>query len=1052
MNSARLTFIVIATALALSAQLTRSQFSGTLEDDTGAAIIGVRVTASNQATGIRWETETNEAGTYRLVAVEQGSYNIEYRRAGLETINLRDVTVAANQEVILNQVLRPAAELSELTVVASAAQVQLARASATLDRHVTQQVVDGLSVTPAGQIFSVWNFALLAPTAVRVSNAAAPRTISVNGQRSASLNFTLDGIDNNEFFSGIPANYPIREELSEVQVQTAAYSAEFGRNSSQLSLISRSGTNNWHGEIFDYHAANWLQAVTLQDKRAGLKSPRFVSNRAGLIIGGPIRTNRTFFFGHGSTYPRRFGLSARTATPIIIPTPRGFAALSSIPLGSGQTAQSRQLALDVIGFFPELYARAPSFQDVRPVNVNGIPIEVGTARITYPNPSNSWAASFRIDHQLTSQDTLTFRIAEAAAHEPNANVVFSNAGFGTRFISSSDFRSRSHGLSYTRLISSRLTNEMRVGYNSFRQDYLNRTEEPATVVTQFFALGPSERTPNKTGSSTLQLQNVLSWLSGRHGIKFGADIRVLKFTAELAEAERGLWRFANLADFLNGQPQQLQLLFGNPVYDGRMPVQYYFVQDDWRATPELTLTFGLRYESVPVPLGYLGASSPEVASAGVPLPVRSDRNDWGPRFGFAWSPSAKDGLVASLFGAGGSVVRGGFGIAYNPLFIHLQDVRNNYPRAQFLRVFAPDAIALYPRIPATPGTTAAFNPGVDFTNLPSDSQNPTTNFYSLSVQRGLGSNHILEIGYSGSRNYHLPSRTQTNQAILTTMQATQVIASGNPNAIPSVPQRRLHPEWGSRIVIEPAANAIYNAGFVRLDRTFSRGWLGGIAYTWSSNFSDNDGGDPQNYSDRKLDYARSVLDRPHRLVVNSLYQTPALIGRSRIVREIFGTWQISGLYEWQSGEPFNITTGVDSTGAGLATAFAARPDYNAAGRILLDPVTNDWRTFRTPADSTSIFVVPRNANGALLTNSMPAGGTLGRNAFRGPSFINCNLTAGKTFSLAESWRLELRGESTNVFNHRNFGPPVAVMNAVNFGSNISDPGVRTIQLLAKLRF
>lgn len=484
-----------------------------------------------------------------------------------------------------------------------------------------------------------------------------------------------------------------------------------------------------------------------------------------------------------------------------------------------------------------------------------------------------------------------------------------------------------------------------------------------------------------------------------------------------------------------------------------MPVQFYFLQDEWKAKPNLTLTLGIRYEYQPVPLGYLGAANAEVASGGVPLPVQPDKNNWAPRIGFAYSPTPRDGIAKRIFGSDRTSIRGGFGMAYNPLFIHLSDVRNNYPRAQFIRSFAPATTNIYPQLPPVNQTSFPFDPRADFTNLPTYAEQPTTNFYSFSIQRGIGASHLLELGYSGSRNYHQSVRTQTNPAILTSAQASQVIATGNVNAIPAVPLRRIHPEWGSRVLIEPAGISSYNAAFVRFDRSFSNGLLGSVAYTYSSNLSDNDGADLQNYFDRRNDYARSIYDRPHRLVVNLLYQTPRLSGHSRFVREALANWQITGLQEWQSGEPFTITTGVDSPGNGLAgVAFVARPDYNPAGVITLDPVTNDWRTFRTPANSTSIFVTPRRADGLPLANAMPSGGTLGRNTFRAPSFVNTNLSIGKIFTLTERWRLELRGEATNALNHRNFGPPVAVMSSPLFGTNATDPGGRTVQLLAKIRF
>ena len=168
---------------------------------------------------------------------------------------------------------------------------------------------------------------------------------------------------------------------------------------------------------------------------------------------------------------------------------------------------------------------------------------------------------------------------------------------------------------------------------------------------------------------------------------------------------------------------------------------------------------------------------------------------------------------------------------------------------------------------------------------------------------------------------------------------------------------------------------------------------------------------------------------------------------------LFGGWRLAGFSEWQSGQPFLVTTGVDSTGVGPSLAGASsRPDYNPSGIIALDPVTGNMRSFQTPINGSGVFVTPLGRDGRPLANSMPFGGNLGKNTFRGPGLSLWNLDLARAFPIRERLRLEFRADAENLFNHRNFGPPDASMNSLTFGSNRSDPVIRNVRLSLKLRF
>ena len=262
----------------------------------------------------------------------------------------------------------------------------------------------------------------------------------------------------------------------------------------------------------------------------------------------------------------------------------------------------------------------------------------------------------------------------------------------------------------------------------------------------------------------------------------------------------------------------------------------------------------------------------------------------------------------------------------------------------------------------------------------------------------------------------------------------------------------------------------YHGLFVRIDKRISRGLLFGGNYTWSANFSDNDeplaisaiiNSSPpvaQSYFNYRNEWSRSIFDRPLRFVVHYLYEipTPDLVGKTAPPwKLVLGDWQVSGFFEWQSGQPFTVRTGVDSGGSGVFSAVSGwRPDLNLNGIFTKDPVEGNLRTFSTPIDGTGIFLTQLR-NGLPLANSMPIGGNLGRNTLRGPSLANWNLSLAKRIPISESFSLQIRADFFNLWNHRNFGNPNAVMSNFalgTFGTNLTDPGTRTMLLALKVFF
>jgi hypothetical protein len=324
---------------------------------------------------------------------------------------------------------------------------------------------------------------------------------------------------------------------------------------------------------------------------------------------------------------------------------------------------------------------------------------------------------------------------------------------------------------------------------------------------------------------------------------------------------------------------------------------------------------------------------------------------------------------------------------------------------------------------------------------------------------------VLELGYTGNRSYHQLRQRDANPGVLTAAQAATVIATDNPN---NVLIQRLNPAWGPRNIIDPSAKSEYHAGYVKFDRRMSQGLLLGANYTWSANFSDNDEAFglndivtsspqvPQDFFNYRAEWGRSAFDRPHRLVFHYVYEIPGIPSSwgGSALDKVFGGWQVAGATEFQSGQPFTIRTGVDTAGT-LAGGSAGRPNFNPGGILIKDPVTNDLRTFTMPADNTALVVAPRNrTTNVILQYSMPGGGNLGRNTFRGPSFQNWNISVMKKVVVTENLSVQLRSDFVNAWNHNNFQNPVSLMANGNFGQNTANllTDARQILFSAKIRF
>jgi outer membrane receptor protein involved in Fe transport len=1043
----------------VSAQLTRGSIAGTVKDNTGAAIPGAQVTVTNLDTKISRATTTNETGFYRIPALDPGSYSVRVEKSGFESILAEDLTVRTTQETTYDPTLKVGAVSEVVSVSALSEGVELNKTAPTIGLSSNARQVVELPLS-AGR--NINNLAVLSPNAFRGPGSSG---ISVNGQRARNNNFTIDGSDNNDISVTISTSTVIPEAVQEFQVQTNAFSVEFGRNSgAQVNVITRSGTNEFRGNVFEYYSGSALSALDTIEKRNGLKRPaRFNRNQAGGAIGGPIIREKLFFFG--ALQADRIRTGATPGPTIRIPTPTGFAALGSVPLraASGttpaQTPASRQAVLSALNFLNDVYKLNPTFTGLRNDTVNGVAIQTGNTNVAISQPQNIWNWLAKVDGKLGESDSFTVRYLY---DKPVSANVVSNTQFGSLFAGNQNILDQNAAVSETHVFSPTIINEVRLSYIRRNLGFPeNDPNSSTTNIAGLFTIGGASNFPQGRIQNSYQLSDTVSWQLQKHSLKFGFDYRHIRLANQAAFDSKGTFTFNNLADYLNNFVFSYAQALQTSSFNARQNQQFWFVQDDYRVTPTFTLSLGLRYEYSDTPFGFFGATDAQSLNALVPGPTFKDKNNFAPGIGFAWSPRPQSGLLRTLMGEGKTAIRGGYRIGYDILFYNILVVNaSNFPRV--VVGLQNNLFDVFPTRTRVSGA-ASFNPLATYVNSPEDLKNPQAQSFSLTIQRQLQNSFVLEFGYAGSRGINGINQLQANPALLSAAQIATVQQTRSATSIPSTQARRLFPQFGSRVLIASTAQSTYHSGFASLNKRFGNGLQFTSSYTFSKNMSNNDeslgvgaitAGSPQipqDYFNIAAEKSVSAFDRTHRFAASWLYEIPWFKGNwaeQAVVKQIFSNWQLSGIFEAQSGQPFTILTGVDTNGNG---GGGDRPNFNPSGAFTKDPITGDLRSFTNDRLTGRYFVPVVGANGLPIANSL-GNGNLGKNTLRGQGFSSWNMSLMKRVKLTETMNIALRADALNIFNQKYFGNPVGNMNSPDFGRNLNNGGNRSLVLGAKFSF
>ena len=1062
-------FAVLALALA-HGQTSRGTVSGTVLDPTGAAVSAARVTLTGTATGIRLFTDTNDAGVFRFDAVDLGVYDLTVAHPGFRTYSATGVGAEANRVTTVDPHLEIGATETRIEVSGESSEI-LIKDSPLRGGNFQPREVRDLPLVSQNPL----SLARTLPGATEASGSRVWSGIgagngagfSINGQRPRGNNYLLDGTENNEVsVSGEEQVFTIADAVEEVSVQTGDFGVEFGRaGGGVFNLVTKSGTNSLHGTLLWRYQSQRFNSVSNFNKLTGIPQSVFSNNIFGFTAGGPIRKNQTFFFAAF----QQNDLHSTANFPMQVPTAEAATRLRSMFPSNPR--------LDVyLGALGDLRGTGAPFNLVLGVDpqtgVDRGSVQFATAAYVLPsiNDGPQWLA--RIDHHQSEAHRLSWRYSYDSQISLPSSLQGSVAFPG--FVQENNFSHHNFLFADSYTFGPTYTNEFRFSYG--RPDSRGAITWPgsvplaltfpATTITNVSAPGVASQNETFHYGDNFLFQETQTKLSGRHAFRYGVE-----FLRQLITQQRGANNlgaitftnaigysaFANFVDDFSGPSASVNRVFGARVLHPDQLHQTYFFQDNWKVTPTLALTLGLRYEN----FGQYTNSLPYPAFNGfdpaqllVRHEVSPDNKDFGPAFGLAWSPQFDASRwLRRFFGDGKTVLRGGYQLSYDnlPTQLIFLGPATTTPNAISSQVNAPNSGRGLPNWFEQIPTTASAPKITDAeTVLDKNLRNPYTERWSFGIERQFRESTVLDVSYVGSESHRLTT-----------------LADWNPRLINGI---RLYPSYGTVIAKTSQGNSSYNSLQTHLDRRFARGFQVAAAYTWSKLIdSTSEGVGYQNFQqpDRQnrtsipvmqgglaLDRGLSDFDRPQRLTIAYLWTVPG--PRASWLKYAFGGWSLAGITTFQSGTPFTVANGSGSDRNNDAIP-ADRPDIGNPSaplntRAVLFPRCASG--YQNP--DTASCVSPTDVHwveGAGLPNSA----TVGRNTLRTGGTNNFDLNLTKSIPFGETRRLELRWESLNAFNHPQFVQvPQMSVNGAPAGHflnrDYTDSGIRSMWVQVKMVF
>jgi hypothetical protein len=1036
--------LLIGSVETIFAQSATATLTGTVTDETGAVVAGATVVVTDLAKQLERQTTTNSDGFFIVPQLLPSRYKIKVQRTGFATAELPDVALNVGDQSSIRIQLK-VAQVGETVTITEASLVSEAPAVATL---VNRQFVENQPLN--GRSFQT--LVELSPgVVITPSNLVTPGQFSVNGQRAGSNYFTVDGVSANFGSSasttlyetaggGVPsyssqgstASLASVDAVQEFSIQTSTYAPEFGRQpGAQVQLVTRSGTNDFHGSIFEYLRNDKFDANNFFANANNLKRPPIRQNDFGGVIGGPVLLpkslfgpmaydgrNRTFFF---FSYE-----GVRLRTPFV-----------TVPLQ-----------------VPSLAARQNATGVLRDI-LNAFPLPTGAPLAATPNaapyqaafskPSTLDATSFRIDQNFGPKLSLFGRVN----HAPS--VTDERARFcAASCVARLDHKTDTYTAGATMTFGARLSNDLRVNYSKagVNQSYFIDNFGGAIVPPQSSLYPPFTSGPqgyiyievDPSGENTISdglfsdqkqrqfnVVNNLSYTVGGHALKFGVDYRRLAPTADSGTYRRN-FIFPNITSLVGGVAPTASLVgidaVLRPIYQNFSA----YAQDTWRTTSRLTLTYGLRYEVNPAPSEQDGREPVTVLTLNNPtsLAPRGTRfyettfNNFSPRVGASYQLSQKRGTV----------VRGGFGVFY--------DLGYNFTGTAFSTTLYPNARTLGLTNQMFTSPTAAVQPPAVSANPPyprifayqRDFKLPYTLQYNIAIEQAIGASNVLKATYVGANGRRLGR--------VTTL---------------------VNPGFFTRIdAVTNDATSDYHGLQLQYQRRLSKGLQALVSYTFAKSLdivseeSFQNRQSPTGRFDPKQDRGPSSFDLRHAFNAAISYAIPSPFADGA-GKAIFGGFGLDTIVRARSATPVNMLSGRDPFGLGFTTV--SRPDLVAGQPLYL----------KDPSFAGGIRFNPAAFDG-VTPIAQGRQGTLGRNVLRGFSANQIDVALRRDFKLVESLNMQFRLDAFNLFNRANFANPNGILTSALFGRATQmlssglggmSPlyqigGPRSLQLALKLQF
>jgi len=1053
----------------ITAQTESARVQGTVTDTSGAAIAGATVTVTDLGTRRVVTVQTSEDGSYSVLSLQPGRFQITVAQTNFKTTK-QDVTLEVAQNATLNFSLEPGAVTETVTISDDIPQIETSSSAigeVIQGREAVELPLNGRNVLELARLTPGVTQGIPGGFASGVGNNAETyrgnntggAALSINGQRTQANNFLLDGVDNNESLVNTINIFPSAEAIQEFRVQTSVAAAEFGRGGGGIiNSVIKSGKNQFYGSAFLFLRNDELDArPTFNAEKSEFRRGQFGGTFGGPITflnvgdGGPqifSGKDKLFFFADYEGLRQFLPFGQETATVPTVEFRNGnFAALldPSINIQLRDPLTGLPVPGNRLDLLPGGRLNQVGLNYLRAYPLPNRPGVFNNYAVTRNQTTNSDTFDIRIDGNISDSNQIFGRYSWGRFDQTTSSRLPAlPAGFGS---GTNPTRTRAFVVGLNTAVSTNLFNELRVQVNRIKYGYTPPFFD--TPVSANLGIPNANRDSSLGGGAliggyngqleytgdfgpyivpqdTYQIVDSLSYSTGNHTLKFGGTI--LRRDVALFRPNRGKGYFFLVG---NGDPsqcanstgttkfEQADLLIGfvcnyqiGPPF-GTVGTRNWengaFVQDDWKATRNLTFNLGVRYEYFTNPTEqYARQANFDISSGRLVLAqdnsdslTETDKNNFSPRVGFAYD----------IGGKGKSVIRGGYGIFY---FLDRGGIDNqlaqNPPFSGF-SVFTYEAgfrITLSGRAPngsldsrlATGALPLGDVSGIDLNNpqnvdvlavLP-DNKTSNVQQFNVQYQRQLTNSTALSIGYVGTRGRNLILYYNLNGRI--------VEAGTSVNCPRALVNGRCFPGINAARVRDDNGKSQYDSLQIQLERRFKRGWQYRAAYTFSKT-KDNGEGAFDSVADTNINfiepYTTSRIDFPHVFSFESVFDIP--FGRGRqfgsdinpVLDAIIGGWQLNGIFRWQSGQPF---------------------DVRASG-VRLDLIGDPYTGNQDPYLNASAFRLTAN-NGF---------GTLERNSLRSPSTRQLNLGLTKNFGIYENVKLQFRTEFFNIFNTPQLGVP-----------------------------